>query len=255
MMDLLIKEEIFKHLNTGINLQLFDSIDSTNLHCKRLAKINPQHGTLVVADTQTAGRGRMGRAFFSPEHTGIYMSLLIDSKRIKLSPSLLTVAAGVAVCRVLKKLCAIDAKIKWVNDIFVNNKKVCGILAENSGQYIIVGIGVNVSTAVFPDELKSIAGSVYPEGITRNEIIANIVNELHYIYMEDNSAKLIDEYKTCSCVLDKKISFVQNNKAYTGIATDINPEGNLVVHLDNGKFLTLGSGEVSLGSQSVIDKM
>ncbi len=264
MRDILSREEILKYSQCGLSKEsiiVLDTVDSTNLYCRELAASKPRNKTLVIADTQTMGRGRMGRKFFSPQSTGIYMSLLLNCNMIKLDINLLTVAAGVAVCRVLKNYCRIDASIKWVNDIFANGKKVCGILAEsvsdantNSHIYIIVGIGINISTPenIFPDELKSIAGSVYPIGITRNEIIARITNEFHGIYKKNDAAELIREYKIYSLVLGKEISFNQNGKAYTGTATDINEDGNLICHLKNGEIFTLKSGEVSLGSNCFV---
>ncbi len=266
MEDILLSTEILQYTTYNLkrdNLVLLDTVNSTNLYCKQLAKTKPCHEILIVANTQTSGKGRMGRVFFSPQNTGIYMSLLLDSKCIVLSPKLLTVAAGVAVCRVLRNICKTDASIKWVNDIFVNGKKACGILAESvcstnetTHQYIIVGIGINISTPdnIFPDEIKSIAGSVFPNRVSRNEIIAKIFNELRDLYMKNNPDELIKEYKSHSCVLGKEIGFTQNNKVYTGIADDINNEGNLVVRLSNNETLTLKSGEVSLGSNNFANK-
>ncbi len=264
--DILSKEEILKHSHFNMpeeKLILLKTVDSTNLYCKELAKSQPDHEVLVVADAQTSGRGRMGRTFFSPESTGIYMSLLLDCNRIKLPPNLLTVAAGTAVCRVLREICKIDADIKWVNDIFANNKKVCGILAEsisdfntNLPRYIVVGIGINISTAdnVFPDDIKEIAGSVFPKHTTRNEIIAEIFNTLNGIYTNNNIDELISEYKNYSLVLGKKINFTQNGKEHAGIAEDINNEGNLIARLDNGEVVTLKSGEISLGSANFVKR-
>lgn len=267
MKDILLKEEILNHSNFELNAnQLFvlDSVCSTNLYCRELIKVHPCHETLVVANMQTAGKGRMGRRFFSPESTGIYMSLILDCDKISLNENLLTVAAGVAVCRVLETLCKIETAIKWVNDIFSNGKKVCGILAEgiadsdtNHLKYVILGIGINISTpdSIFPTELQDIAGSVFPQDTTRNQIIAQIVNELRNIYMQNQIDKLIKEYKAYSLILGKEINFTQNNKTYIGIATDINNEGNLIVRLENGEVVTLKSGEVSIGSASLINKV
>ena len=263
MKDILLKEEILKYLNFALNpdqLFVLNTVSSTNLYCRELLKKHPLHEALVVANTQTAGRGRMGRSFFSPQSTGIYMSLILDCDKIALDENLLTIAAGVAVCRTLKNLCKVDSAIKWVNDIFVNGKKVCGILAEgviapgtNCIKHIILGIGINISPPdnSFPTELQNIAGSVFPKDITRNEIIAQIINVLHNIYMQDKVDKLIDEYKSCSLILEKKINFVQSNTVYTGIATDLNKAGNLIVRLENSEIVTLKSGEVSIGSASI----
>ncbi len=253
MNDILLKEEILKSTSFELNpgqLFVLKTVNSTNLYAKKLINSANSHFTAVVSDSQTNGRGRMGRDFFSPEGTGIYMSIILDCKKINLPKNLLTIATGVAICRVLKNCCKADAEVKWVNDIYIKGKKVCGILAETLSEYVIMGIGINISTSVFPGKLNEIAGSVFPKNIARNEIIARVINELHIIYMEDNAQKLIDEYKSYSLVLGKKISFTHNGKAFTGIATDINTDGNLIVKTCENEMLVLNSGEVSLGSEN-----
>ncbi len=241
------------------NLIVLNSVNSTNSYAKDLATAGVPHATIVIADSQTNGRGRLGRDFFSPAETGIYMSILINPAKIKIPASLLTVAAGVAVCRALTDICADTPSIKWVNDIFLYGKKVCGILAEsvlnphtNTPTYIIVGIGINVSTSaeVFPGKLNEIAGSLFPQNITRNEIIAKLLDEFDNVCCSAEVEKLIDEYKKYSLVLGKKISFTKNGKAFSGIAKDINMEGNLVVILEDNQEMVLSSGEVSLGSSN-----
>ncbi len=265
MSDILLKEEILKNSNSNLaSSQLFvlKAVNSTNLYAKQLAKDNCPHFTVIVADSQTEGRGRMGRDFFSPGGTGIYMSIILDCQKIKLPSGLLTVATGVAICNVFKKLLNIDASIKWVNDIYFNNKKVCGILAEsltvpniNPSGFVIIGIGINVSTPsrIFPGKLCEIAGSIFPEHISRNEIIAMVIDELRMMCTKDNVEELIDEYKSRSFILNKKISFTQNGKTFAGIAADINKDGNLIVRLESGKTAILSSGEVSLGSKQFLE--
>lgn len=259
MSDIIIKETINSLVDkSSFDIVVLKSVNSTNSYAKALAKFGSSHETVVIADRQTAGRGRLGREFFSPAGTGIYMSVLLDADKISLASSHITVAAGVAVCRVLKDICNDTPFIKWVNDIFIGRKKVCGILAESLGNpshsisNIIVGIGLNVTTpsADFPDELNNIAGSIFPKNTSRNEIIAKILTEFKSIYKSSDIEGLIKEYKKHSFVLEKKISFIQNGKAFSGIAKNINNEGNLIVKLENGETITLKSGDVSLGSES-----
>lgn len=263
MTDIIMKENILSYTNfaTSYNILVLETVNSTNFFLKELAKKGAPHETLVIANKQTEGRGRLGRSFFSPEDSGIYMSILLKSDKVPLSSSLLTVAAGVAVCRALNSIAQKPALIKWVNDIFIDGKKVCGILAEsiidpvsNTPDYIIVGTGLNVTTPdeLFPGELKGVAGSIFPKKVTRNEIISKIIDEFKYIYETSNEENLIAEYKKYSCVLGKKINFIKNNEVYSGTAIDINIEGNLVVKLENGETITLKSGEVSLGSENFI---
>ncbi len=233
---------------------LLESTDSTNHYAKNLARADAPSDTIVIANHQTAGRGRLGRSFFSPSGTGLYMSILLRPDSAPFDASRLTIAAGVAVCRAIKTLCDKKPQIKWVNDIFLDGKKVCGILAEagtnnDSLEYIIVGIGLNISTEVFPDELSQIAGSLNPS-VSRSTIAGEIINEFYSARQLCTSEQLIDEYKDYSLVLGKKISFSKEGKAYTGIASDISIEGNLIVVLENGKAITLKSGEISLGSEN-----
>ncbi|MBE7032512.1 MAG: biotin--[acetyl-CoA-carboxylase] ligase [Ruminococcaceae bacterium] len=259
MYDIISKEKINSLIcDASYNIIVLETVSSTNLYLKELSKDGAPHETVVIADNQTNGRGRPGREFFSPSGTGIYMSILIHPDKTELQPGLLTVAAGVAVCRALESVCSTIPRIKWVNDIFVNGKKVCGVLAESLTNplqginSIIVGIGINVTTssADFPGELSNIAGSVFPENATRNEIIAKVLAEFKMIYNSFDAKSLIEEYKSYLFVLGKKISFNQNGKTFSGIASDINTEGNLIVKLENGETITLKSGEVSLGSEN-----
>lgn len=233
---------------------VLESVDSTNTYAKKLALGDAKSGTVVIANNQTAGRGRLGRTFYSPSDTGIYMSILLRNTDGNLDSSALTIAAGVAVCRAISSLCNIEPQIKWVNDIFVNNKKVCGILAEAGFDseilsYIIVGIGINISTEVFPGELSQIAGSLKTD-VDRNIIAGEILNQFFKTKKACGSPSLIDEYKFYSLVLNKKISFTQNGEIFHGTATDINIEGNLIVTLENSETVTLKSGEISLGSKN-----
>ncbi len=250
---------IVKHLddiNTD-DIIVLETIDSTNTYAKKLVQNGAKHNTIVIANRQTSGRGRLGREFFSPSDTGLYMSIILRSVHCALDPTALTIAAGVAVCRAVEEVCNKHPQIKWVNDIFLEGKKICGILAEagtNLGilDYIIIGIGINVSTQNFPSELANIAGSL-GRSIDRSLLAAKIISEFNQVQALCGSKKLIDEYKSRSIVLDKKIVFTKDGKIYTGLATDINNEGNLIVKLENGETVILKSGEVSLGSRDFVD--
>lgn len=243
------------------NIFVLETVNSTNIFAKELAIEGANHNTIVIANHQTAGRGRLGREFFSPAGFGLYMSIIVRPDKIKISPSLLTVAAGVAVCRAVNNICGVTPQIKWVNDIFLNGKKVCGILAEagtssNSTalDYIIVGIGLNITTPeeIFPGKLKKIAGSISSNSISRNRIAAEIINNFDRLILADDAGNLIEEYKGFSLILGKKISFARCGETFAGTATDINSEGNLIVKLESGETVTLKSGEVSLGSENFL---
>lgn len=233
---------------------VLETVNSTNTYAKELAQSGVYHNIVVIANHQTSGRGRMGREFFSPSGTGLYMSIILRPDACDFNPTALTIAAGVAVCRTVEEICNRQPQIKWVNDIFLDGRKICGILAEagtNSGtlDYIVVGIGINVSTENFPAELNDIAGSL-GDNIDRNLIAGKLIVEFNRLQTLCGSSELIDEYKKRSLVLGKKIDFTKDGETYTGIATDINIEGNLIVTLEDGKNVTLKSGEISLSSKN-----
>ncbi|HHD2753997.1 TPA: biotin--[acetyl-CoA-carboxylase] ligase [Clostridium perfringens] len=260
--DLLSAEGIKIFLNPKYNenyIRVYKTIDSTNQEAKKfLMDDDIPHGTVLLSEEQTAGRGRFQRKFFSPSNNGIYMSVILRPN-IELSKAIhITTSAAVSVCRAIENLTNKRPKIKWVNDIFLDEKKICGILTEASGNFesgrvenVVVGIGINFKTKEddFPDDIKDIAGSIF-EGeepnITRNQLVAEILNEL--LYMCDNleDKSIMQEYKVLSFVLGKKVSFLKNNRLNKAKAVDISDEGALVVQYENGDLDYLNSGEVSI---------
>lgn len=260
--DLLSAEGIKIFLNPKYNenyIRVYKTIDSTNQEAKKLLMDDDiPHGTVLLSEEQTAGRGRFQRKFFSPSNNGIYMSVILRPN-IELSKAIhITTSAAVSVCRAIENLTNKRPKIKWVNDIFLDEKKICGILTEASGNFesgrvenVVVGIGINFKTkeADFPDDIKDVAGSIF-EGeepnITRNQLVAEILNEL--LYMCDNleDKSIMQEYKVLSFVLGKKVSFLKNNRLNKAKAVDISDEGALVVQYENGDLDYLNSGEISI---------
>ncbi len=233
---------------------VFKTIDSTNAYAKSIAGTNTDT-SLVAADMQTSGRGRLGKDFFSPAGTGIYMSIIVRPDNVQLDSSLLTVAACVAVCGVLEKYTGKASYIKWVNDIFMNGRKVCGILTEavtRTGgiEFAVVGIGINVRTPsqTFPEQLRGTAGSANLDGVSRNRIISDIYESFCTLTAYGNADHIIEEYRNRSIVIGKTVSFKADGKEFSALAADINQQGNLVVRLTDGRLKTLRSGEISLGS-------
>ena len=162
-------------------------VGSTNTQVKKLAADGAGGRTILLADEQTAGRGRMGRGFYSPARTGVYMSLLLRPETDSAQLPIITVAAAAAVCEAIEALTGLETQVKWVNDVLVGGRKVCGILTEAVSDFesgrtesVIVGIGVNVKTppALFPAELREIAGSLLPASVSRNRLAAEIANRL-----------------------------------------------------------------------------
>lgn len=223
-----------------INILFFETVDSTNNYAKQHAATLPLP-SLIIANEQTAGRGRRGNSFFSPKDTGLYMTLVIETPE---NFELLTPAAAVSVCKVLEKY-GIDAKIKWVNDIFANKRKVCGILSErfsvNGKTIIAIGIGINLTTAVFPEELKS-AGSINLEC----DKVALSIEISENLLCQINKPDTVTEYKNRLFILGKEIKYIRNGESYTAEAVDINELCNLIIKNADGSVETLSSGEISI---------
>lgn len=244
MCDILSKEEIKKHLQFTLPIFVFDEIDSTNSFAKNLT----EDFSLVVADSQIRGRGRLNRSFFSPKGLGIYLSLKVKVSDLYQNVPFITTLAATCVHKAVKKLFNIDCGIKWVNDIYIGNKKLSGILCEIAdASHAVIGIGINFYPSSLPDDLKPIAThlTTYPSTVTRNELIGEIVNNLLASISELPKASFMEYYKAHSCVIGKKVLCIQGNCSFTATAVDITPFGGLVVKTAEG-LKTLSSGEVSL---------
>lgn len=238
---------------------VFDTIDSTNLELKRRVRsgeISDDRNYLIIANEQTLGRGRLGRRFESPVGSGIYMSLLLKPDSELEDAILVTTAAAVAVARGIEESTGIDSQIKWVNDIYVNKKKVCGILTEsiidgNSGINIILGIGINVTTSSdsFSDDVKGIAGALYDseeeQQVSRNNIVASIINSYMEIYQSLQNRDYMKEYKERSMVIGREVRYLSENEWHEAIVLDIDDDGGLVVS-QGSATRTLRTGEITL---------
>ena len=240
-----------------LDLRVFDEIDSTNLEAKRLAMTGLSR-CAVIADRQTAGRGRLGRSFYSPPGCGIYTSLLLRPRPDQLADvTLLTTAAGVAVCRALQKAAGVQAEIKWVNDLYLNGKKICGILTEGVTDFesgmiesIVIGYGVNFrDDAHLPEELRPIVGSVFgaePPTVTRSALADAMLAELLPLAEDLSSRSFLPEYRRRSMLLGREIVFSRAGGRFAAVAEGIDDNGGLVVRLPDGSRETLRSGEVSV---------
>jgi len=241
-----------------MQVEVFKTIDSTNTYAKKLAQNGAVQGTVIVSEEQSAGRGRLGRSFYSPASTGIYMSVILRPKLSIEHSLLITTSVAVAVSKAIETLARIDTKIKWVNDIYFNEKKLCGILCEasidfESGglEYAIVGIGINVSTLKdeFPANLKEIATSIFPNNDAkpiRSELIAEILNNISQCYDDISNKSFLEEYKKRSFLLGQEIFVINGEKSDEATAIDIDEKAQLVVKFKDGSIKTLSSGEVSV---------
>ncbi|MCC8073420.1 MAG: biotin--[acetyl-CoA-carboxylase] ligase [Clostridiales bacterium] len=248
--DLISAESISAKLGEGIEVLYYPTIDSTNNQCKRLLADGGDGIFLVCADEQTAGRGRQGKSFYSPAMTGVYFSLVIHPKSSLQNAVTATTAAAVAVCRAIEKLTDKNPQIKWVNDVYLDGKKICGILTEaitnfelNIVESVIIGIGININTVNFPKELDT-AGSLNAR-ISRSELIATVTKELVDI-ASGSYKEFIDYYRSHSMIIGSNIQFFKNGKMTNATAVGIDKTGGLEVRLENGKQTTLRSGEISI---------
>ncbi|MFD3158666.1 biotin--[acetyl-CoA-carboxylase] ligase [Haloimpatiens sp. FM7330] len=260
--DILTQEEIVDKLDTkviGKNIVHFDTIDSTNIKAKEIAANGEKEGTVVISEEQTAGKGRLGRNWTSPKNKGIWMSVIL---RPDIDPMRVCMVTQVAAAAAVKAICemGIDAKIKWPNDIVVNNKKICGILTEMSGEldkinYVVMGMGINVNLDEedYPIELRDIATSIKIEegkAIDRKILVAKILNYFEELYnsfvREEDIEKSLEVCREKSILLGKEIQLIGKNEVKKAKAINIDREGRLIVRLKNGKEEAIISGEVSI---------
>lgn len=245
--------------NYAAKIHLYKSLESTNRIAKEMAIAGHEHGTVVIADSQTFGKGRYGKSFYSPPGSGLYMSFILRSKFLRLpATALITTSAAVNICRAIQAVTGKGPQIKWVNDILLNGKKIGGILTEaitdfESGNmdWIVIGIGINVCTCQsdFPEGLSRIAGSIYPDGTdgaTRNRLAAEIINKVIDMDTWANDYDIYKEYKQRSALLGNRITVIKPNETYGAIAIDIDTDGQLIVQKDNCEIAALSSGEVSI---------
>ena len=241
-----------------VYLKVYQEIDSTNRAAKEAAVTGlAGHGGCVVAGKQTAGRGRRGREFYSPKGNGIYLSVILEPKGTLEGSLLITTAAATAVYKAVKEVCGVKLGIKWVNDLYKDNRKVCGILTEavtdfESGniEFAIVGIGLNlyVEQEQFPKELQEIAGGIYEDEQSsrtadRNRLAAQIVN---YLLEETRELKLSEEYVEHNIVPGNEITITDNKSSRSARALAICPDGKLLVQETDGTQSKLAFGEISI---------
>lgn len=258
--DLISVQSIRKYLPSDFfKIDVRKVVDSTNTQLKIKAEAGAPEGTLIISEQQTKGRGRMERNFYSPKNTGIYMSLLLRPN-LSIHESLnITTCAAVAVAQAIEMNSDIKAEIKWVNDIFINDKKVCGILTEASMDleggglsYAILGIGINVfmPSDGFPKELGDIPTSIFNKnknsGDRRSKLITDILKIFMKYYKDIEKKAFLDEYKKRSMVLGKEIKVIKGETIEEAIALDIDEDFRLKVKNQDGKIEYLTSGEVSV---------
>ncbi|MDO4566187.1 MAG: biotin--[acetyl-CoA-carboxylase] ligase [Oscillospiraceae bacterium] len=237
----------------AFDIELYESLGSTNELAKERAQKGAREGLVVLALSQSAGRGRLGRGFFSPGG-GLYMSLLLRPKSAA-GGLLLTSAAAVAACRAIDALGLSGTRIKWVNDILLEGKKVCGILCEaafkdGAPQYAVLGLGVNLiePPGGFPEEIKDIAGALFEneQKGAREKLAAGFLKSFWEIYSSLPERGFVEEYRARSAVTGKTLRVISPEGERRATALDIDDDCRLLVRLEDGSLETLSSGEISL---------
>ncbi len=244
-----------------VPIHLFDTIDSTNRYAKQLVSEGCAAPTLVLAHSQSGGRGRLGRDFSSPKG-GIYFTLILNPPSSISLASLITCAAAVATAKAIEEVCSLSCGIKWVNDLFLDGRKVGGILTEGvlnveSGTLssVVVGIGINFSTPqqAYPPALRPIVTSLYkrsslvPEGVDASSLVAKLVTTLVGYSHTLSERAFLPEYRSRSIVLGKNILISSQKKQRKALAIAIDEDAHLVVETGDGKREILSSGEISIG--------
>lgn len=255
-----IKNNMLKY-SDKFNFIIHKTVASTNIIARELAINGAESGTVVIAEEQTSGYGRNGKSFFSPYGTGIYMSIILNLKKEKkiFNSSFITTAAAMAVSKSIEEISNENTQIKWVNDVFINGKKVCGILTEGAFSfedgkldYAVIGIGVNVNFPKdgFPKELNNIAASINSKNNAnsntksdiRNILVAKILENLYDYYFND--VNFYEEYKKRSFLIGKKVSININNKEHIVKVLDIDKTFALVAKFQDGKIDKIVSGSI-----------
>lgn len=260
--ELLDPENITRRLRTtvlGSQILYYEKTDSTNTLAKKLADKGAAEGTVVVAEEQTGGRGRLSRTFLSPYAQGLWFSLILRPVFPPVEVSKMTLVAAVAITRALRNMGLAECGIKWPNDILVRGLKLVGILTELNASaeqinYLVMGIGINTSMTeeTLPQELKGTTTSFAMEHVPvhRDALLAEVLYELEQCYnevKEKGFSSVLAEWKTLSCMLGQDVCVAEANRSYVGVAVDLDENGNLLVQTENGMEKVL-AGDVRVRS-------
>lgn len=256
--DLLTHQNICHDLNTefiGHNIIHFETIDSTNDYAKKISN-EEKEGTVVISEEQTKGKGRLGRQWHSKSHEGIWMSIILKPKIMPYEAPFITLIAGASIVKTFNNL-GVKTLIKWPNDIILNGKKISGILTELSAEiervnHIVLGMGINVKTMEFSQEICDIATSLYKEGykVSRVDIVRNILDEFEKLYLDyvNNNSKdeTLNICRQYSAIIGEDIYILNGEYKEQVKCLDINEDGNLIVEKHDKTIREIMSGEVSI---------
>jgi BirA family biotin operon repressor/biotin-[acetyl-CoA-carboxylase] ligase len=254
--DRLFALEVTRGLNTKFiakKIHYFDYLASTMDLAMQLGMQSAPNGTLVLAESQTKGRGRLGRSWFSPKYKGIYLSLILRPKIPPSSSPVLTLLAAVSICEAVKKSTGLDVQIKWPNDVFICNKKISGILTEMNAEvdkvnFVVIGIGLNVNNdrkalIAQATSLKEQLGQPISRVILLQELLRRIEN--NYLLLEGKGPQaIIDKWRSFSLTLGRRVKIYCQDKQIEGAAVDIDQDGALLIRKDSGLMQKVFSGDV-----------
>lgn len=264
--DIISEQSVQKYLKKTdfFKLTVIDSVSSTNTALKSIAESGESEGRVLIAKKQTAGKGRMGRSFYSPPGSGIYVSLLLRPKLKAAEALCITTAAAVAVSRAIEDVTGRKTAIKWVNDVYCDGKKVCGILTEASIDfetgglsYAVAGIGINIGIPEqgFPNELKDIAAAIYGaepySAEIRSKLVACVLDNFFELYKQLHTKEYMDEYRARSLVIGKEIYVISPDSREQALVLGIDDDARLIVKTADGDIRSLSSGEISIREKKV----
>lgn len=260
MKDLLDLSSIRQKLNTNIigkEIRLFEDIDSTNREAMALGASGAKEGTVVLAESQTGGKGRLGRTWYSPKGENLYLSIILRPPVPLSEAQLITVVAAISVAETIRKATDIRPGVKWPNDIFINRRKVAGILTELASgndkvNYLVVGIGINLNMEISsaPEEIREIAGSlkdISRREIDRAEFLALLLSEFecyYLIFKAGERQRIMDIYTGYSATIGNRIRVRSLEGSIEGIACGFNMEGGLLLKRDSGVIDTILAGDI-----------
>lgn len=258
--DIINENRIREYLHTkwlAKNIIYTPVIDSTNTRAKQLGEEGAEHGTLVVTECQTAGKGRRGRTWESPAGN-VYFTFLLRPDVLVSRASMITLVSALALAKAIKEVTKLEAQIKWPNDVVANGKKLCGILTESSTDleyinYVVVGIGVNMNQTQFPEELSDKASSLLLElghSVNRSEILGEFLNQFEKYYdifiQTEDMSRLIEEYNSLLVNCGREVKIIEKEKERVLKAIGIDENGGLIVENQDGTRESIISGEVSV---------
>ncbi len=251
--------EVLKSSALAKKIYYFRTIDSTNDFAKKTAFEGAGEGTLVIAEEQTRGRGRQGRRWVSPPGTGLWFSLVLRPGISPIEAAGITPIAAVSVAGAVEEATGLPARIKWPNDILIGGRKACGILTElgsepGGSHYVVVGIGINVNTSSFPEEIKDTATSLKEalgREVSRTEVLARTIGEFEKFYFDfietKSLARVLTAYRAKSATIGKRVGVAVKDGVLRAEAVDIAADGGLLIKKDDGELMKINSGEVTLG--------